>query len=395
MFKKLKQKAKAIEVQGGRFAPLLVYGDLNNSTASQPLTAKKAIEFYDKTGQILVDGMSINETPFMVGDYVTILEGGVESMGNYWMKNDSRRTWRITQMPKKYAGGICYSTALGGEHDGEGALPNVKYLRPATGSEIAMRGDIKVVSKFRVGNSVQISPEGLEWMRLNGNAYYWIDATGLRTFTITEFFSSGTRCKCREGVLPPNKYLILIGSSFDKGSDSLSKTVPPPRDLRDDDYIDLIINRMNDEYGDDGTSIDELRKTIKEAFKYQGSYLHALDVEAPNYNFTVIAEGQAKQYLIDHFTDADPYYLGGWNDKVFEECYPEKLSIFKALQSSESYEEIGDMILGLDNGTGRLVNYLVDKYGIQQTVADHLSYYDNKALKFVYYGNTYYIVRTD
>ena len=243
--------------------------------------------------------------------------------------------------------------------------------------------------KIKRGDTVIVSEAGVDWMVENSSygTNYWMYTESIRQFTVTDFFSSGTRCKCNEGILPPMEFLTVIGSSFDK-KQSLSAP-------QDGDWIDIIIQTMHKEYGDDDESVDEIKEIMRAEFKNNGGYIHGLCVDAPNFDLRVIADGQARQYLEDHFTDADPYYLGGWNHTVFTECYPEIADALIALANTEAYDQVGQTILSLKDGVYKLVDYLITKYGIKQTIGDHLNYYDGKALEFVYYGNKYYIVRED
>lgn len=244
---------------------------------------------------------------------------------------------------------------------------------------------------FLMGDIVEVSTEGIDWMIENHyhKEDYWLKKSSHRIYTISGFFTSGTRCICSSGVLPPFRFLSLVER-------------PKSKEVIDNDYVSLILERIHAYYGDgvvnysNKKELEEVRQNIIDGCTANGHSLNGMVVETSNGVYLkVIPEHNIEESLIEFLMDADEYYLGSFNTSVYSGAFPQFSKAMISLHESESFSQLGDMIKGLDDGVKTMVTFLINKHGSKSIVADFFGHYDGKALEFVYYGKKYYIARQD
>lgn len=384
------QVSKGIVVNGGQGAPLIMYGKdrslpiVNDviifdegKFTPKSVNALEVLERWKSNGLVVNGSLS----KFKVGDTVRVSDEGVWSMGQtYWMRDRPERRWVITKEPTKYAVGMRWGCE-------EGALPEEKYLTLIDDFVAFPMTEAHAMSEIKIGDTVLVSQAGIEWMVENSSygGNYWMVTESSLKHTVTDFYSSGTRCKCKDGILPPKKFLTVIGRAPTKVDPLVPQLKPWSQAL-----IEILCKKYPNEFEE-----KELEEALAESFNVSKD-LHRMRAETANWAIKLVEESRTEEFIKEYFSNEDPYYLGSFRLDFLSKVFPKFETVFFNLAEIEAYESIGEVILqGIEGGVDKIIKALLEKEGPQQALANYCNYYDNTAIPFEYLGKKYYILRQD
>lgn len=246
--------------------------------------------------------------------------------------------------------------------------------------------------KIVKGDVVMVSEEGVEFMRESYSRLdYWMLRTSDRVFTVTDFFSSGTRCSCKYGILPPYKYLSLMSSSVKAGPISVAGYV-----ARQDEAANIIVRLIDEKYGPyDPDELIEIKKDIVEAMDRNNGKLHGINIFDSQLSFLILSKKEARDYHIEYVQCLDEETLGYYSESFLEKVFPEMAGIFSDLNRADSTEEIWKLVKKLPNSAERIVEACYKSDGMSISLGYEFNHYDSQCYEFAFYGEKYYLLRQD